>query len=139
MDMHSIHPCPFEFYMHRERALRDENAFFRGDISFPMQKSCLTTACEHLQHPDVTQLDGRTERELLSSSLITPTGCQARRDGASRFTVLYAFLINGKRIDDLAEGSDNNMWFTGHECSYYKIYLTALSDSGLLSIRWNDF
>lgn len=93
---------------HRERALLDENAFFRGDISIP--KSCLRTACEHLHHPDVPHLEGRTERELLSlAALITPTGCQARRDGASRFTVLYAFLINGKRIDDLAEGSDNNM------------------------------
>lgn len=66
MDMHSSHPCPLQIWAQRERAFPEENAFFRGDISIPLQKSCLRTACEHLQHPDVTHLDGRTERELLS-------------------------------------------------------------------------
>lgn len=43
------------------------------------------------------------------ATLITWTGSQGRLEGVSSFSVLYAFLINGKRIDDLAEGSDNNM------------------------------
>lgn len=53
-------------FRHREKALLEKNAFFRGDINIPMQKFFLRTACEHLQHPDVTHLAGRTERELLS-------------------------------------------------------------------------
>ena len=48
------------------------------------------------------------------------------------------FLINGRRMDGLTEGPDNNGWSTGHKCSYWG-YLWAPTRRRLSSNRWDDF
>lgn len=49
-----------------------------------------------------------------------------------------AFLINGRRMDGLTEGPDNNGWSTGHKCSYWED-LWAPAHRRLSSIQWDDF
>lgn len=49
-----------------------------------------------------------------------------------------AFLINGRRMDGLTEGPDNNGWSTGHKCSYWGD-LWASAHRRLSSNRWDDF
>lgn len=48
------------------------------------------------------------------------------------------FLINGRRMDGLTEGPDNNGWSTGHKCSYWGD-LWAPACRRLSSNRWDDF
>lgn len=48
------------------------------------------------------------------------------------------FLINGRRMDGLTEGPDNNGWSTGHKCSYWGD-LWASAHRRLSSNRWDDF
>lgn len=49
-----------------------------------------------------------------------------------------AFLINGRRMDGLTEGPDNNGWSTGHKCSYWGD-LWASAHCRLSGNRWDDF
>lgn len=65
-------------------------------------------------------------------------------NGASQVSSLLllhepdAFLINGRRMDGLTEGPDNNGWSTGHKCSYWED-LSASAHRRLSSYRWDDF
>lgn len=60
------------------------------------------------------------------------------RNLLSSFLLLRApdiFLINGRRMDGLTEGLDNNGWSTGHKCSYWGD-LWAFTHLRLQPMRW---